>query len=404
MAEKKKRITAQMPRVPASNYDTRIGITKLDDIYGGNPTIGQRGDVDPLEEYERLERLDTVQQLQELRRRKREVEASKKLKKIQQELEQEEQTQDGGLNVEGMFRFSPQELQQISQMPQDERAAFLATVREIALMSSTMPSGGGKNQMNPMFQLMAMGGFGGRAQQGLNVDDVVKIQRMFQDAGPGRDDSRNLVMKLITETLPAYQNVAVQNMQMAYQAQISALEKQRSDPLNEIKFVKDLAAELGMRPSDAGSVSEAVALKTLDMQNMWKLKEFEMRQQEISQSRTLGIVEQIMKQVNLPNLLKLRAREETRSAIQGPPIIREESVLPQYNTMDAQLHEAPRPNTRATMKAGMDGAIQGPGGPVPNLLEYECPKCRNRIVAAEDQVEVTCLNCGGRFLSGGPKK
>ena len=169
----KTRKNPQLPRVPLTDMDTHIGITDLDSIYGSAPRQG-RAEADPLAELERQETMNAVQELKELQRQKKMLEYKKRVDRLKEEVGAED-TVGGGLAIGKMFNFSAADLQAIAGMPPEERQAFLNTVKEISIMSATVPSGG--KGMSPILQLAAMGGFGGGRQQGLTAKDVVELQQ-----------------------------------------------------------------------------------------------------------------------------------------------------------------------------------------------------------------------------------
>ncbi|GAG95739.1 unnamed protein product, partial [marine sediment metagenome] len=223
----------------------------------------------------------------------------------------------GGLNIKGLYNFSAQDIASVSNMAEEDRQKFMETLQYINMMSSTR-SAGGVQGMNPMLQFMAMGGFN-KQGQGLGMKDIIELQKMWQtiNVGAGRGNqelTNNLLMKLITETVPSLQGQASQNMQMAYNAQIAHLQANQSDPMRDIKFIKEMGTELGLKPSNT---SEAVSMKTLEMQNLWKEKEWEFRMMEHRDRRNLGIVEQIL--TNAKDIVKNVSRESVRNMMKQPP-------------------------------------------------------------------------------------
>jgi len=354
--------------VPLTDLDTHIGVTDLDTIYGGSPRQG-RAEVDPLAELERQESMDAVQELRELQRQKKMLEYRKRVERLKEEVGAED-TLGGGLAIKGMFNFSNADLQGISQMPAEERQQFLDTVKEISVMSS-MSGGGGK--MSPIMQLAAMGGFGGGRQQGLTAKDVIELQQtmnsIYQSAGRGDSDmSRTLLLKLLTETLPSWQNQSMQNMQIGYQTQIQALKDQISDPIKDMKYIKDAASLMGMT---TGAQDREVSLARMQMEDRWKLEEFKLRREELNASKLLGTVEQILKNVDVPGMVRAATRQQVGEQFRQPPVP-QQPVLP------------------PDQAAGV-GDTQ--------LVKYVCPnpQCKAEIYAPASQAQVTCQNCGGTY-------
>lgn len=365
MSKKKK--TAQMPKIPATDLDTRIGVTRLDDIYGPNRMRGGAQELDPLAELEREETRDAVNELRELRRQKKMLEYRRRVSKLKEEVGAED-TMDGGLSIKGLFNFSNQDLQGISQMPPEERQAFLDTVKEISIMSASVPRSG--KGMSPMMQLAAMGGFGGRGQQGLTAKDVIDLQQtmnqIYQSAGT-RDGGRELTLKLLTETIPAYQTQSMQNMKYAYDTQLKALRDQITDPIKDMRYIKEAAGLMGMT---TGTQDREVSLARMQMEDRWKLEEFKIRREELTASKMLGTVEQILKNVDIPSVTRAFMRQQVSDKLKPQPQASPPSALPQ----------------------GED-----------QIVEYTCPNCKGvdgaptKIYAPASQGQVTCQNCGGIY-------
>ena len=370
MMSKKK--NPQLPKVPLTDLDTHIGITDLDQIYGAQPRQA-RGELDPFAELERQETMDAVQELRDLQKQKKMLEYKKRLARLKEEVGAED-TLDGGLSVKGLFNFSNADLQGISQMQPAERQAFLDTVKEVSMMSAMVPRGG---KTSPIMQLAAMGGFSGGRQQGLSLKDMMEFQQMmnqtYQQAG-NRDGGRDLTMKLLTETLPSWQNQAMSNMQLAYQAQINALKDQQSDPVRDIKYIKDAAGMLGMSP---GGADREVELARLQMEDRWKLEEFKMRREELQNSKMLGTIKQILENVDVPSMVRAATRQQVGDQLRQPAPPMQTSALP-------------------VEQAGV--------GPT-QLVKYSCPnpQCKGadgkptEIYAPAGQAQVTCQNCGGVY-------
>ena len=239
--------------------------------------------------------------------------------------------------------------------------------------------------MNPMLQFMAMGGFN-KQGQGLGLKDIIELQKMWQTintgAGKGNQELTNtLMLKLITETVPNLQNQANQNLQMAYNAQIAHLQANQSDPMRDIKFIKDLGSELGLKP---GNVSDEVSLKTLEMQNLWKQKDWEFRMMEHRDRRNLGIIEQVL--LNAKDIVKNVSRESVKDmmkrAPQTPPAISPPQNPPQQNQF--------------TNKAPMNANPLTPmDKPDPSTLKYyQCQGCQITLSAPAGTTRVLCPACG----------
>jgi len=231
--------------------------------------------------------------------------------------------------------------------------------------------------MSPILQLAAMGGFGGGRQQGLTAKDVVELQQtmnqIYQQAGRGDSDiTRQLTMKLLTETLPSWQNQATQNMQLAYQTQIQALKDQISDPIKDMKYISEAAKMMGMGPS---TQDKEVALARMQMEDRWKVEEFKFRREELNTQKLLGTVKQILENVNLPEMVRAATREK---------------VGEQFRAQQPPPPQAPPPGP--ALPQGSD-----------QLVKYECLKCKGadghptEIWAPSSQVQVTCQGCGSVF-------
>ena len=239
--------------------------------------------------------------------------------------------------------------------------------------------------MNPMLQFMAMGGFN-RQGQGLGLKDIIELQKMWQTintgAGKGSQELTNtLLLKLMTETVPGLQNQANQNMQMAYNSQIAHLQANQSDPMRDLKFVKEMGSELGWRPANT---SDEVSLKTLEMENLWKQKDWEFRMMEHRDRRNLGIIEQVL--VNAKDIVKNVSRESVKDMMKRNP-----QTLPNI----PPPHGPPQPNA-FTDKAPMDA---NPLTPMvrtdqSTLKYYQCQGCGITLSAPEGTTQVLCPACG----------
>lgn len=353
-----------IPDVPTTQT-TIPGGPPLSAYAAGATPLAAAGD--PLSQIVRIEAEETVREYREA------MTASqiKKLRERTQRLKEEtgsEDTPDGGVNVRGMFNFSSADLSAIAAMPPEERAKFLETVKEISVMASM--SAGGKP--NPIMQLAMMGGFGRGQQQGLTAKDVIELQtnlnQIYQSSGGNRDMSQQLLLKLMTETVPAWQNQSIQNMKYVYDTRIKDLEEQRSDPMRDIRNLKELAHELGYT---SAAQDKEVALARMQMEDRWKVAEFQQRKEEAAMARQLGIVEQILKNVNVPDLIKTATRQQVSEQlhVQAPPA------------------EAP--------------AVPAAEGEP--LVLYKCLHCNGpdgkptEIWAPKSQTRVTCQGCGSSF-------
>ena len=374
-----KKIT-NLPRSPLTDYT--MPVRNMDTYYGKPGTSGIPND--PLAEFERDQAKEAIEELRDLKAKKKRIE-------LQQQIEREKQAlgnvdvSGGGLNIKNLYNFSAQEIEAISKMSDEERQKFMETLQYIGAMSSTRSTGGAQG-MNPMLQFMAMGGFN-KQGQGLGLKDIIELQKMWQTinagAGKGNQELTNtLMMKLITETVPNLQNQASQNMQMAYNAQIAHLQANQADPMRDIKFIKEMGTELGLKPSDT---SEAVSMKTLEMQNLWKEKEWEFRMMEHRDRRNLGIVEQIL--TNAKDIVKNVSRESVRNMMKQTPQTQPPNIPPPENL--------PQQN-QFTGKAPMDGSPMSPMVRTdPSTLKYySCSGCGITLSAPAGTTRVLCPACG----------
>lgn len=363
-----------MPKIPATDMDTGVGVTKLNDIYGQNRSLGGSASADPLDELDRQERLDAVDELKRLREQKRLLDYKKRVEQLKEEVGAEDTT-GGGLAIKGMYNFSASDLQAIAGMPTEERQKFLDTVKEISVMSTM---GGASGKMNPIMQLAMMGGLGGGRQQGLTAKDVIELQQtmnqIYQNAGHKDDDfTRSLTLKLLTETLPSWQNQSIQNMQVAYQAREQALKEQITNPLEMMSQAKEIAGMMGYTP---GGIDKEVALARLQMENTWKLQEFQFRKDEINNQKMLGVVKQILENVNIPEMVKAATRQRVGDEFRAQP-----------------QPQAPPPALPTSQVGAGDTRI----------VEYQCPSCKDaagqptKIYAPASQAQVTCQSCGGVY-------
>ncbi|HEB01754.1 MAG TPA: hypothetical protein ENI12_00810 [Nitrospirae bacterium] len=386
-----KKKTPQLPRSPMTKRTMNVGFRTLDELYG-DPHSGDVGSLDPLTEMKREEDREAVQELRELRGERRRVEFRRKIEAEKQKLGAVD-TSGGGLGIRGLYNFNPQEMQQISRMTPEEQEAFYGTLQRLSTMAAMTPQGGVAGQgMNPMFQLMAMGGFN-KQGQGLGMKDVVELGNMwktvFEGAGKGNQDLTNtLLLKLMTETVPGLQTQANQNLQMAYQAQITQLQANQSDPIRDLEYGKKMAVMMGYGPK---SQSDSVAMATLQMQDKWHLKEWELRTKEMGDRKMIGMVKEILKNVNVPGIVSNVMRQQTREMFtpQQPAIPPGEAALPQ----PGMTRQGP-PQNPLSMKAPMNGVGPPMGGAGVQMVRYTCTDCKAQMVAPEGVPTVTCQSCG----------
>ena len=383
--KKKSTSTANIPRIGVTDRTYPISDNRRSMAGGyGRPGDGSRLRIDnPLEQIKFERQQDLLKEYREMKGKKEELKLQRELVQMKQEIGSVDAS-GGGLNIKNLYNFTAQEIESISKMSDEERQKFMETLQYIGSMSSTR-SAGGVQGMNPMLQFMAMGGFN-RQGQGLGMKDIIELQKMWQtiNAGAGKGNqelTNNLLMKLITETVPSLQNQASQNMQMAYNAQISHLTANQSDPMRDIKFMKEMGSELGWKPANA---SDNVALKTLEMQNLWKQKEWEFRMMEHRDRRNLGIVEQIL--THTKDLVKNVSRESVRNMMNRPP-------QTQVNIPPPENPPQPAPFTD---KAPMDANSLSPMLKVdPSALKYyQCQGCGITLSAPTGTPQVLCPACG----------
>jgi len=290
----------------------------------------------------------------------------------------------GGLNIPGSYNFSAQDITAVSNMSDPEKQKFLDTLQKINMMSS-MSQRGGAQGMNPMLQFMAMGGFN-KQGEGLGLKDILELQKtwqtIYQGAGQGKQGlTDSLLLKLITDTVPGLQNQANTNLQMAYNAQIEHLRANQSDPMRDIKFIKEMGQELGLKPSNA---SESVALKTLEMENLWKQKDWEFRMMEHRDRRNLGIIDQIL--TNAKGLFKDASRENIR-----------EFLSPQQQPHIPPAEIQVQNQQAFTGKAPMDSqSVMSPMEKldVASLKYYACQGCGINVAAPAGITRLLCPSCG----------
>ena len=373
-----KKIT-NLPRSPLSDYS--MPVRNMDEFYGRPGISGKLND--PLEEFEREQAKEALEELRDLKARKKRIELQKQIEREKEALGSVD-VSGGGLNIKGLYNFSAQDIATISNMPEGEREKFMETLQYINMMSS-MRSTGGVQGMNPMLQFMAMGGFN-KQGQGLGLKDIIELQKMWQTinagAGKGNQELTNtLMLKLITETVPNLQNQANQNLQMAYNAQIAHLQANQSDPMRDIKFIKEMGSELGWRPSNT---SDEVAMKSLEMENLWKQKDWEFRMMEHRDRRNLGIIEQVL--TNAKDIVKNVSRESVKDMMRRPAQNPPPNIPPpQYPPQQPSVEKAPMNADPFTPMAKLDPS---------NLKYYPCQGCGITLSAPAGITRVLCPACG----------
>lgn len=384
--KKKSTSTANIPRIGVTDltYPMRDNRRSMALGYGRSGGISRPRMDDPIEQIRFEKQQDLLKEYREMRTKKDELKLKQELAQMKQEIGSVDFS-GGGLNIKGVYNLTAQDIEMVSKMSEEDRKKFMDTMQYINMMSSTR-SAGGVQGMNPMLQFMAMGGFN-RQGQGLGMKDIIELQKMWQtiNAGAGRGNqelTNNLLMKLITETVPSLQSQASQNMQMAYNAQIAHLTANQSDPMKEIRYIKELGSELGWKPSDH---SEAVSMKTLEMQNLWKEKEWEFRMMEHRDRRNLGIIEQIL--TNAKDIVKNVSRESVKDMMRRQPTQQPPNIPPPEN---------PPQQNAFTEKAPMDASPMSPMVRTdPSTLKYyQCQGCGITLSAPAGTTRVLCPACG----------
>ena len=383
------------PRSPLNDYS--VPVRNMDEVYGkpGQPS-GAIG-IDPLAQLEREEAMEAYNELRELKARQKTLEMKRKIEVMKQEVG-EIDVSGGGLKMAGLFNLSPEEIAELSKKPDAERQAIIDTMKQLGVIAGMAKSTGSRGgEANALLQYMAMGGFNRGGQQGMGLKDVMEMQRMWATIyeGAGRKDSEltnTLLLKLLTETLPATQTQANQNLQMAYQAQIANLQQNQSDPMRDIKAVKELAEELGLKQ---GNVSDQVALEIAKMNNMMAMKNWELRKDELQSRKTLGTIQQILGQINIPAITRNMMRRDVAGAMRGqPPQQLGQPIQPHVPTLQPEERIQPMTPPQMMDKAPMYSAPQ-PGQV--RVLHYQCPYCGQDNAALDGTPQVTCVACGGAF-------
>ena len=386
MSKTREKKVVGIPTVPLTQRGYRT-VDAMDNVYG---TSGRTGTMinpnDPLAQMEAEETREALQELRDLKAQRKRIEFKKKIEAEKKKLGEIE-VDGGGLNIKGMYNFTPMDIQQISKMPEADQQAFYSTLQNIQMMAAMTPRGSSGQGMNPIFQLMAMGGFN-RQGQGLGLKDVIELQKNWdtisRGAGKGNQELTNtLLLKLMTETVPGLQTQASQNMQMGYQAIIQQLSQNQADPLRDLRFLKEGATALGYTPQN---VSNEVAKMRIEMEDRWKMKDFDQRQRELDYRRNMGIIQQILDSVQ--NVTKNVSREHIRTLFQPkqpqvqPVVQAQQNVQPTANTglQPYVSHKAPMTNVP-------------PAGKV-QIVQYPCQKCGAAMYAPMGQTPVTCAQCG----------
>jgi len=392
MSKKKKTTsTANIPRVGITDPTYPMGDNRRRMARGyGAPggLSGPRSD-DPIEQLRFEQRQDLLKEYRDMKSKKDELKLKQELTQLKQQIGSVDAS-GGGLGIKGIYNFSPQDMQQISRMPETEKEVFYSTLQRLSTMASMTPQGGvGGQGMNPLFQLMAMGGFNQQGQ-GLKLGDITELGRMwqtvYQGAGKGNQDLTNtLLMKLMTETVPGLQTQANQNLQMAYQAQISHLQQNQSDPMRDLEYAKNMASAMGYAPQ---AQSSEVAMATLTMQDGWKQREWEFKMKELQDRKMLGTIKEITKQIDIPGMVRAATRQQTREMFQPP----QSAIPPAGNPLSPQV--TPPLQNPMGQKAPMSG--QGPplGGGSGQMVMYTCQGCGTQMAAPAGVPTVTCTACG----------
>jgi DNA-directed RNA polymerase subunit RPC12/RpoP len=369
-----KRRVAVVPESPLNN--TTYPIYDLDAALGGLQNGGgQAVEADPLAQFEADQDRQLIADLRKADMESKRVEMRQKLEAKKQEVVMK-RGPDGVWSGK-MPNLSAAEISDLSKKTPEEQQAFMRAYQLVQSMAA-MPASGG--QQNPLLtMMMATGGFGGGGgQKGLGVEEVLKISSMFNGIynGAGRGDTdvtKQLLLNLMTTTLPQWQNQAIGNMQMAYQAQIAQLQQNQADPLRDLEYGKKLAESLGFKAQGGNAEIEKVRL---DMEDRWKLKEFELKANQIQYERNLGLVNQILNNPLLTELAKTLARGVGGAAV---ATVNTAAVNPLANTQQPGLQDASKQSA---------------------LVKYICPNpnCGAEIIAPLSQTQVTCTQCGGTYV------
>lgn len=384
--DKKSTSTANIPRIPVTDPSYPIGDNRRRMEMGyGRPggTSGPMSD-DPLEVIRFEQRQDLLKEYRDMKGKKDELKLKQELATMKQQIGAVD-VSDGGLGIKGLYNFSPQEMQQISRMSEAEQEAFYATLQKLSAMAALTPTGG-VTGTNPLLSLMYMGGFN-RQGQGLGMKDVVELGNMwktvFEGAGAGDKALTNtLLLELMTKTVPGLQMQANQNLQQAYQMQIAQLQANQSDPMRDLEYAKSMAGAMGYAPQ---AQSESVAMATLTMQDSWKLKEWEFKMKELQDRKMIGMVREILKNVDIPSMVRAATRQQTRDMFNPQPAIPPPG--------EPVLQPGP-PQNPMGMKAPMDPLGPPMSGGSEQMVIYTCTDCAAQMAAPVGVPAVTCQSCG----------
>jgi len=399
MPEKKKSTsTANIPRIGVTDLTYPMGDNRrrMEAGYGRAGASSGPHSEDPLEAIKFEKRQDLLREYRDAKAQKEELKLQREVQQMRQEVGSVD-ISGGGLGIKGLYNFSPQEMQQISRMGEAEQEAFYGTLQRLSTMAAMTPMGGvAGGGTNPLFQLMAMGGFN-KQGQGLGMKDVVELGNMwktvFEGAGQGNQQLTNtLLLELMTKTVPELQVQANQNLQQAYQMQIAQLQANQSDPMRDLEYAKSMSAAMGWAPQ---AQSSEVAMATLTMQDKWQQKEWEFKMKELGDRKLVGMIDQILKRVDIPSMVRAATRQQTHDMLspQPPVLPPAERALPPPGVSPPGFMQNPM-----GMKAPMDsqGPPMGapPAGGGGRMVIYACQGCGAQMAAPEGGPTVTCTACG----------
>lgn len=393
MSEKKKKSTstANIPRVGVIDptYPIRDNRRSMEAGYGRPLDASRHRSDSPLDQLQFERQQDLLKEFREARSKKEELKLKKELAQMKQEIGSVDVT-GGGLGIKGLYNFSPLEMQQISRMTPEEQEAFYGTLQRLSTMAALVPQGGAAGT-NPLFSLMAMGGFNPRGQQGLGMKDVVELGNMwktvFEGAGRGNQDLTNrLLLELMTKTVPGLQAQKDQNLSMAYNAIISNLQANQSDPKRDLQYAKEMAGMMGYSPQ---AQSDSVAMARLTMEDGWKQKEWEYKMKELSDRKLIGTIDQILKRVDIPGMIRAATRQQTRDMFNP----QQAAIPPGGEPVLQPAQQGPIQNPMG-MKAPMDAMGPPMGGEGGQMVIYTCQGCGAQMAAPVGVPTVTCTACG----------
>ena len=396
---KKATSTANIPRstVTDPTYPMGDNRSRMAATYG-DPASNNYSH-NPLEQIE-------IERRQDLLKEYRDAKAKKEELRLQREIEQMKadtgvNVDGGGLNIQGMYNFTPGDIQAISKMGDVEQKAFYSTLQNIQMMAATNPRGGAQGLGNPILQMMAMGGFNRQEQQGLKLTDILEMQKMYATiyGGAGNQNqelTNTLLMKLMTDTVPSLQKQASDNMTMAYSSIIKNLEQNQSDPLRDLEYAKKLSQSMGYGPQ---SQSTEIAKLRIDMENQWRSKEWETKQKELEYRRNMGIIEKVLDTVQ--GVTKNVSRDHIREffgpkTVQTPPTVQVQPVVATQQTQPVNPLQARQGIVNQKSSMNTQQATVGT-----KIIEYPCQKCGAKMYAPEGQSTVICSSCGQRHEAGG---